>query len=268
MKARILFFQIPMFMASLIVAVPWMEAAARSDIRTIVSQAKVLLRDGNALNDKAMVTQAHEILKSAHQQSPGKETLYFLAQAEYELVRLGVGDKESGLYNRFIDSALEKVESIMREHKQWSEGQALFSMVQGYRIARNPVNALTAGPKAYFSAEEAIRLDSANPRAWLTRGIAKLNAPSVFGGDKNVALSSLQRAIVLFESKTQDEWSQPDWGYLDALVWAGWAYEQIDRPADARASYLKALSAEPRAKWIHDMFLSPLERKLEKKGKS
>jgi hypothetical protein len=88
------------------------------------------------------------------------------------------------------------------------------------------------------------------------------------GGDKNAALSSLKRAIMLFEIKPQDEWSQPDWGYLDALVWAGWAYEQIDQPGDARASYLKALTAEPRAKWVKDLFLSPLQQKLEKKGKS
>lgn len=268
MNASINSNQVLILVASLFAAVPVTGAPARSEIPTIVSQAKVLLRDGNALNDKVMVTKAHEMLRSAHQQSPGKESLYFLAQAEYELVRLGVGDKESGLYERFLDSALEKVESIMREHKQWSEGQALFSMVQGYRIARNPVNAITAGPKAYFSAEEAIRLDSTNPRAWLVRGIAKLNAPSVFGGDKIEALSSLKRAIKLFESKTEDEWSKPNWGYLDALVWAGWAYEQTDRPAEARASYLSALSAEPRAKWVRDLFLSPLEQKLEKKGKS
>jgi hypothetical protein len=268
MKASVLFLRIHLFLAFMLVAMPGGIAAAQADIRTLVIQAKVLLRDGNALNDKAMVTRAHELLKSAHLQSPGRETLYFLAQAEYELVRLGVGDKESGLYDRYLDPALEKVESIMEEHKQWSEAQALFSMVQGYRIARNPLNAITAGPKAKSSAEEAVRLDSANPRAWLVRGIAKLNTPSIFGGDKNEALASLKRSIMLFEGPREEVWDRPDWGYLDALVWAGWACEQTDRPAEARASYLKALSAEPRAQWIREMFISPLERKLEKKGKT
>lgn len=241
-------------------------ASISSDPQTVVVQAKLLLREGNAGNDKATVMKAREMLKSLHEHSPSRESLYFLAQAEYELVRLGVGDEESGLYDQFLDPALEKVESIMKRYKQWSEGQALYSMVQGYRIARTAVNAVTAGPKAYFSAEEAIRLDSTNPRGWLVRGIAKLNAPAVFGGNKNEALASLQRAIDLFERQSEVPWNSPDWGYLDALVWAGWAYEKTDRPDEARASYLKALTAEPRAAWVREMFLSPLEQKLAKSG--
>lgn len=268
MNTRVLFSAYATIAALLVGPRQTLGASADANLQTVISQAKTLLRDGNALNDKTLVTRAHEMLLSAHQQSPGRETLYFLAQAEYELVRLGVGDKESMLYEQFLDRALEKVESIMKKHKEWSEGQALYSMVQGYRIARNPLNAMTAGPRAYYSAEEAIRLDSANPRAWLVRGIAKLNAPSVFGGDKSEALASLNRAIALFEQQAKGQWNLPDWGYLDALVWGGWAYEQTERPTEARASYLKALATEPRAKWVQEMFLSPLERKLQKLGKS
>lgn len=267
MNNRLPFSGVAIVAALLLGTLPVLGAFSKADLQSVISQAKTLLRDGNALNDKTFVSKAHEMLQSAHLQSPSRETLYFLAQAEYELVRLGVGDRESKLYERFLDPALEKVESIMKKHREWSEGQALYSMVQGYRIARNPLNAMTAGPRAYYSAEEAIRLDSANPRAWLVRGIAKLNAPSMFGGDKNEALESLKRAISLFERETTGQWNLPDWGYLDALVWGGWAYEQTERPTEARASYLKALATEPRAKWVQEMFLSPLERKLDKTGK-
>ena len=240
----------------------------QTNIREQLFSGKQLLRDGSVLNDEALVLKGYELLKSAHAQSKSTTTLYFVAQAEWELVRLGVASDERGTYDKFIEGALENGKEVVQQRKEWSEGHALLSSLHGYRIAHNALNAITAGPKASGSADEAVRLDSANPRAWLVRGIVKLNTPWLFGGDKKEAVANLRKAVELFEQRPKPQWDEPEWGYLDAMLWLGWAYEQTDRPDDARAGYKKAMSAEPRATWIQEKFLSPLTRRLAKDGDS
>jgi uncharacterized membrane protein len=258
-SCRSIFVRLPLLLIAILAT---QQALSASDVPHLIITAKKLLREGSAQNDTAAVGKARSILQSAHAQSESPETQYFLAQAEYELVRLGVAEERSGLYDRYIDSAIEKVKALIRDREQWSEGHALYSSLLGYRIAHNPLNAFSSGPKAYSSAEKAVELDSTNPRAWLVRGIVKLNTPSWFGGDKREALKSLHRSVELYEQRTTHEWQDPEWGYLDALVWTGWSYEKNDRPEEARTWYLKALRFEPRADWIHRHFLEPLEQRI------
>jgi bisanhydrobacterioruberin hydratase len=232
---------------------------AESNVREQLSSAKRLLREGSVLNDETLVLRGYEIIKSLHEQAPSTTTLYFVAQAEWELVRLGLDAKDRRIYEQYIDGAVEKAKEIVEQRKDWSEGHALLSSLLGYRIAYSPLNAIMSGPKANRSAEEAVRLDSTNARAWMVRGIMKFNTPALFGGDKEQAIVSLLKAVELYEHRPTPDWDEPEWGYLDALLWLGWAYEQSDRPHDANALYRKALRAEPRATWIQKKFLSPLE---------
>jgi uncharacterized membrane protein len=229
-------------------------------VRDQLTAAKQMLYEGSVLNDESLLLKAYDLIKSLHAQSPGTTTLYFLAQAECELVRIGLDAKNRDLYKRFVDGAIEKAQELVEQRKEWSEGYALLSSLYGYRIAHNPLAAFTSGPKAKSTAEEAVRRDSTNPRAWMVHGIVKLNTPSLFGGDKDEAVASLRKSVALFEDRTRPEWDAPEWGYLDALVWLGWAYEKTDRPAEAGIAYAKAVRAEPRATWIQEKFIVPLQR--------
>ena len=239
--------------------------ATRSETneRDILIEAKHLLREGNVLNDTTLILKGYGLLMSAYRKAPSAELLYFVAQAEYELVRLGVTDRKNRLYEKYIDAALEKAEAVAELREEWSEAYALISSLHGYRIAYNPLNAVTAGPKSFSAAEEAVKRDSTNPRAWLVRGIVRLNMPSIFGGSKTEAVKSFTRAIALFEQNTSVGPHVPDWGYLDACVWLGWALQELKQEQDAKLSYEKALAIEPRANWIREFFLGPLEERLE-----
>ena len=225
-----------------------------------IVKAKQLLYEGSTQENMNIVIEGYELLKNAYKEKPTRELLYFTAQAEYELVRLGVTDKKNKLYERYIDLALEKTEELKELHPEWSEAHALSSALHGYRIAYNPLNAVSAGPKSYYAAEEAVKLDSTNPRAWMVRGIVRLHMPTMFGGSAKEAIISFKKAIALFEGEGAVNQFEPSWGYLDALVWLGWAYQQRDEDEKARASFKKALAYEPRAEWIKKYFLEPVEK--------
>ena len=225
-----------------------------------IAKAKQLLYQGSVLDSMVFVMEGYELLKSTNSENPTRELLYFTAQAEYELVRLGVTDKKNKLYERYIDLALEKTEELKELHPEWSEAHALSSALHGYRIAYNPLNAVSAGPKSYYAAEEAVKLDSTNPRAWMVRGIVRLHMPAMFGGSTKEAIISFKKAIALFEGERIVNQFEPSWGYLDALVWLGWAYQQRDEDEKARASFKKALAYEPRAEWIKKYFLELVEK--------
>jgi tetratricopeptide (TPR) repeat protein len=169
--------------------------------------------------------------------------------------------EKSAFFDRYYDSAVVRSIQLTEQDPAWSEPYALLSILYGYKIAKKPINAVTYGPKSYFLAEDAIKSDKENPRAWFVAGIVKLHMPDFLGGGADEAISVFKKAIDIFENKTEADSLSPDWGYLDALTWLGWAYEKDDQPQEALNVYKKALSLEPRAKWIASMFLEPLEQK-------
>jgi tetratricopeptide (TPR) repeat protein len=229
-------------------------------VEHLLQKGKSLLLQGNLLSDKSLLLEGRSLLQRAHETQPSSATLYYFAQSEHELVRVGLAEPESDLFDQYYDSAVRRAQAVIGQREDWSEGYALLSSLYGLKIARNWINAALLGPRAYGLAEEAVRRDSTNPRAWLVRGMMKLNAPVVFGGSSAEALESFRRSIELFERPGERTLLEPDWGYIDALVWLGWTHQKDGRLSEARSAYEKALGIEPRADWIRRMFIIPLER--------
>lgn len=223
-----------------------------------IAVAKTLLYEGGILEDKETILRGYTQLTAIYQTHPTPQVLYFIAQAEYELVRLGVSDKSNAQY---LDQAMSRVEQLLQQKPTWSEVYALKSMLQGLRIIYNPISAVTAGPKSYYAAEEAVKLDSTNPRAWMARGIVRYHMPTVFGGSVRTAIECFKKSIALFEGSNSQQPLEPSWGYLDALLWLGWAYQQQNEFDKAADLYRKALTREPRAVFIKNYFLLSLEKK-------
>jgi len=226
-----------------------------------IAIAKTLLYEGGILEDKETILRGYKQLTAIYQTHPTPQVLYFIAQAKYELVRLGVSDKANVQYLQYLDQAINRVEELLQQKPTWSEVYALKSMLQGLRIIYNPISAVTAGPKSYYAAEEAVKLDSTNPRAWMARGIVRYHMPTVFGGSVRTAIECFKKSIALFERSNSQQPLEPSWGYLDALLWLGWAYQQQNEFDKAADLYRKALSREPRAMFIKNYFLPILEKK-------
>lgn len=224
-------------------------------------QAKQLLDDGSTLGDTSLVLQARRIFLDIYNIEKSSISLYFVAQSELELVRIGMAFDNTRLFDAYYDSALSHAKKVLEENPQWSEAPTLVSLLYCYRIARSPLHAVTLGPKSYYLAEDALKLDSNNPRAWFVAGIIRLHMPSLLGGGTDAAIPFFTTAIELSEKERGTDPFQPTWGSLDARIWLGWALQKDGRMNEALKVYAQAISYEPRAKWISSMFIEPLKEK-------
>ena len=226
-----------------------------------ILESKRMLKEGSIIIDTSLILQARKNFIREYRKEPTSLCLYLIAQSEYELIRIGIAQKESGLFEKYFESAVDRVEHLIEKEPDWSEPYALISSIYGYKIAHNWINAVTYGPKAFISANNALKLDEKNPRAWLVKGTTTLHMPALLGGGADGAIIELKKAIELYENQKISDQLTPDWGYIDALVWLGWAYEKKDQPLEAMGVYQKAIREEPRAGWISSMFLEPLQKK-------
>jgi tetratricopeptide (TPR) repeat protein len=226
-------------------------------------QGMDLVSKGNRYNDRARLLEGRGILERAQLSNPGDAlATYYLAYAEYELIRYGMIDKESGLYDKFVDAAVTHAKQVLTLRPEWSEGLALLANIYGIQITQSWVKGATLGPEANSLAQRAIKSDSVNPRAWLVDGIMKFNTPAFFGGSVEVALANFKKALELFEHPSQREPLNPGWGHLETYAWLGKAYDKNDRPYEALATFTKALEIDPEFVWVKRVLLPALNKKI------
>ncbi len=221
-----------------------------SQFDSLIVKGKEMVREGYVAFDKKLLMEARSLFERAVSIKPKSAiALYHLAYSEYCL-SIYAFNFEDKLFSKFIDVAIEHAEMAMELDRKWSEPIALLASLYGLKIAKNWLYGPFLGPKSSNLIELAIALDSANPRAWLVRGISKFNTPSAFGGSLDEAIESFKKAIDLFEQSNEATNSlKPDWGYIDALVWLGKCYEKKEQFEKAKELYEKALGVEPKFEW-------------------
>lgn len=228
----------------------------------LLLEAKRLLKEASVSSDTSLIIKAKEIFAKVYAADSLYHNLYFMAQSEYELARLAFAYKKNDAFEKHYNEAVQHIEKIINEKPDWSEPHALLSLLYGYKIAKNSIYAVTFGPKAYFLVKRALELDDKNPRAWFVMGTVKFHMPGFLGGGTEEAISAFKKAIELFETGNREiDPSTPDWGYIDALLWLGWAYEKNKQPKEAYLVYRNALISHPQAKWIYSIFLEPLQKR-------
>lgn len=237
-----------------------------SSVNEITIEAKKSLYQAYAFNDKQQAQNAYGMLERALSVEPANRlVVYHLAYAEYLLARNAYATKDEKTFDQYIDKAEERAEKLVQQEKGWSEASALLGTIYGIKISQSPMKGITLGPKTTSMMKEASVADSTNPRVWIVYGSMKLNTPSFFGGSVEDAQKFFTRAVAIFESTKPADQLQPDWGYLDALVWQAKSYEKMEQLQEARAIFNKALNIEPNFGWVKHVLLPALEKKLSAK---
>jgi tetratricopeptide (TPR) repeat protein len=243
----------------------WLAGSVAADdpAREQFVQGMDLVSRGSRYHDRARLVEGRGILERAQLSNPDDAVAtYYLAYAEYELIRHGMITKDNDLYDRYVDAAVTHARQVLALRPRWSEGLTLLANIYGIEISHSWIKAPTLGPEANALTEQAIKSDSTNPRAWLVDGIMKFNTPKFFGGSVQVALADFTHALELFETPSQSEPLRPDWGHLETYAWLGRALEKNDRPNDALVAYSKALEIDPEFVWVKRVLLPALNEKL------
>ena len=126
------------------------------------------------------------------------------------------------------------------------------------------MSAVTLSSKIHSLLDEAEKIKPEFPRIYLIRGTMKYNTPGIFGGSYKDALKNFNKSVSLYERQNEDT-ASCDWGYLEALTWAGRSQEKLENFDAALYSYKKVLSIEPDFSWVKNLLLPELEEHLAKK---
>lgn len=237
-----------------------------SAVGEILVEAKKALYQGNIRNDKQQVLHAYALLERASAVEPTNRLVtYYVAYAEYILARIAYAGKDDNVFEQYIDKAAERTENLLEQEKGWNEVAALLGTIYGIKISNSPMKGMILGPKATNLQQKAIAADSTNPRVWMVYGTMKLNTPAFFGGSVEEAQQAFSKSVTIFETKKSVDPLEPDWGYLDALVWLAKSYEKKEQLQEARAIFNKALNIEPNFGWVKHVLLPALEKKLSAK---
>lgn len=146
-----------------------------------------------------------------------------------------------------IDVQLEELKSdidaLKKSQKYAKTSLAFEAPYLAYAALNNPVTAMYRLPLSFSAAKTAIKEDPESPYSWAEYGNLQYCYALFVGGDFADAISSLQKAISLFEAKGQN--TKCNWYYINTLLFLAKSYEDGKQYDKANQVYDKILLLRP-----------------------
>ena len=175
------------------------------------------------------------------------QRLTAVTEAQIGLLNYAMANQDEDAFDEVADALEENLEKLLKQDKKNALAQSRLAQLYSSTIAFSPYKAMYLGPKSEGLVDKALKYDPTCPNAWVQRGGAQLFTPAMFGGDKEEAVRSFQKAVQYFEEQGDTNRS---WQYLNALAWLGQAHQQAGQTSDAVAVFQKALEVEPEFGWV------------------
>lgn len=170
---------------------------------------------------------------------------YYVALSDYRIAThyLTTGAMQGA--KNYIKESQKYLEKAISAAPDWGELYALYATMLGFEIALDPNSAMTLGMKSFQNFGEAIAKTPDDPRVNLLKGQGDLFTPEAYGGGAEKAITSLTKAISLFEQEKVSDPMLPSWGHEEAHTYLGMAYLQKKEIEKAREHFQKALEINP-----------------------
>ncbi len=240
--------------------------AQTRSINDQLTKGKLLTKQAYSHYDKNLLLQSHDIFQHIYKADTSNfEALYNVTLVEYKLLEMGTRPGNEQLFEQYYEAALENTKILTDKKEFVAEGKTLSAAIYMMKIASNPLSAITLSSKIHSLLDEAKKIKPDYPRIYLIRGMMKFNTPRIFGGSYEAALINFNKSVSLYEKQNLDT-ANIDWGYLEALTWAGRTLDKLENFEAAIFLYKKVLSAEPDFGWVKYSLLPKLEEKLTQKN--
>ena len=236
--------------------------------KKLLSEAISLSDEAYIKFDKSLYIKSQGICERVLSAEPNnKLAQYYMGYNKYRLVNMAMINEDGKQFDLYYDSAIETLEPLVNDKDYSSESRALLAAIYMMKLATDQSDAQALSVKINGYLEQAINLDSENPRNYLIKGTMLFNTPPMFGGSIEGALNNFSEAISIFESISESN-NGISWGYLEALAWKGMALSKKEDFANARLVYDKALKIEADFGWVKYRLLPELEGLNNKKETS
>lgn len=153
-----------------------------------------------------------------------------------------------------LEEAVASLERAAQLEPRNADVRALLGSTYGTLIGSAPERGAELGPKSRKELQRAAELEPHNPRVHLLLGTSAYHRPPEFGGGPDRAEPYLRRAIALFANEPPAKpW--PNWGRYEAHLYLGLALEKLQRRAEAREQFERALALQPDSRYVRDVLI-------------
>jgi len=195
------------------------------------------------------------------QEEKSNEKLLALVNYQYGYIGWCIGKENDEEAETYIAIARGNLAVLEKSYYNMSMVNTYKSALYGYEIGLSMVRAPFIGPKSMRCAEQALKLDPANPFACMQMGYIQYYMPSIFGGSVSEAIRYFLKAKSGME-RDRNALSH-DWNYLHLLTLIAQAYADSGDMVLARSYYETLLKIEPRFLWIKDELYPQLSKQFE-----
>ena len=174
---------------------------------------------------------------------------YYAAYARFrQALVLEANDGTTAVAARgYLEDCIVELREVVHQRPDHAEARALLGSCNGMSTRYGVLATMTRGLEARRQMTEARHLAPDNPWVVMQDGLADWATPLLFGGDRELAVTKLERATALFSSAMQSGSRVAAWGAAEAWLQLGHCYHDLGRGAVADSAYARAAAlASPR----------------------
>lgn len=237
-------------------------AAAQSDAHALVERGRALITAGHFGNSADSLLAARATLGVAAEDDDREAAAwaaYYAALADYRLAYSLYEEPERALQHAEsgADALAEIVDDSALGDGLRAEAYALRAGLLGLQMGLDPARAASLGPASQAATRASLDLAPDNPRALFLHATGLLNTPPEWGGDRDLAVRQLEKALDGFGAPSDG--LAPTWGEDEAYAWLGLAHLMAEETGPARTAIERAAALNPGSPFVQYKLMPWLE---------
>lgn len=184
-----------------------------------------------------------------------------LVNYQYGYIAWCLGNQQKSRAKEYLEMAENNLNTLENQACCPSVIHAYKSAFYGFKIGLAPYKAPFIGPNSMKNAELSIQTDSTNFLGFVQYGNNQFYMPAVFGGSKQKAIESFQKAKNLLEKNPTE--LKNDWNYLGLIVLIAQSYEELEDLEKAKECYEEVLKIEPGFQWVKNELYPNLLKEIK-----
>jgi tetratricopeptide (TPR) repeat protein len=197
-----------------------------------------LFRARDAQDQATLQRLASQATASADKASNDANAQYQAALAESTLAEVAMEIRDKNLSRAAAESGMKSAEHATALKPDVGEFHRIYGTLCGQAAAAvGGLGALKYGKCALDEVNKALQLDAKSAMNYLSKGVGNYYLPAALGGGVELSIKDFEKAAEL------------DHKLADAHLWLGVALRKLNRNADARKEFQKAVDLNPARIW-------------------
>lgn len=230
----------------------------KAEVETLFHEGREYLQNAVDTSDVNQLYEAQERFECARRKG-GDEALalYYLALCQYRLVT--VFDIAPSKNGQCINRAIKYLKKATNLEDTFADAHALLAIFYFQKMGLKPYLGMVLGPLSTKIVEKAKRLEGENPRVVMSDAISNYYTPPMFGGDKQQAVTKIERATELFSKEETRDTFLLSWGHEESYIYLGLFRQGIGDIEGAKKAFVRALEVNPNNCWLKSQLLPGLD---------